>query len=288
MMMFSMSWQFFTAISILGLSSSVVLQRLLMHKDKVDPFAYAITFQAIVGILLTIFAIFYGFHLPGIENLLLPAILSVVCFGIGHIVYAKTLQQVEASVFSVLFATQAVWIMLLGILLFHESLTALQIVGSVLIFVGVCFTVKNIRSLSFDKGTILGLLTGLIFGVAITAWSYVGRHTDGLSWAAISFFAASLVACLVRPKTLKTIKPLLTKKILKRLILLGILYGTGSLTMLFAYKLGTFTVISPLRQTSIIVTTLLALLFLSQERINVGRKLLAALICFIGVLLVVI
>jgi drug/metabolite transporter (DMT)-like permease len=283
-----MSWQLLTAISVLGLSSSVVLQRLLMHKDKVDPFAYAVTFQAIVGMLLTIFAVFYGFHLPGIENLLLPAIFSVICFGIGHIVYAKTLQYVEASVFSVLFATQAIWIMLLGILLFNENLTAIQIFGSVLIFVGVCFTIKDIRSLSFDKGTLLGLLTGLIFGVAITAWSYVGRNTDGLSWAATSFLCASLVACLVRPKTIRHIKPLLNKRILKRLILLGVFYGIGSLTMLFAYKEGTFTVISPLRQTSIIITTLLALLFLSQERNRVGWKLLAAAVCFTGVILVVI
>lgn len=283
-----MSWQLITAISVFSLSLSVILQRLLLHKDKIDPFAYVVTFQAIVGILLTSFALFYGFHLPGIEGLLLPAIISVVCFGVGHIAYAKTLQHVEASVFSILFATQAVWIMLLGILLFHESLTPLQIVGSLLIFVGVCFTIKNPRSLSLDKGTLLGLLTGFIFGIAITAWSYVGRHTDGLSWAAISFLAVSLVALLIRPQSVKKMKPLFTKRVLKRLLLLGVFYGIGSLTMLFAYQLGTFTVVSPIRQTGIIVTTLLALLFLSQERNRVGRKLLAAMICSIGVILVVI
>lgn len=283
-----MSWQLLTAISVLGLSSSVVLQRILLHTDKINPYAYVITFQAIVGILLTGFAVFYGIHLPGIEKLLFPAIVALVCFGLGHIIYAKTLQHVEASVFSVLFATQAVWIMLLGIFLFHESLTPLQIFGSLLIFVGVSFTIKNPRALSFDKGTILGLLTGLIFGIAITAWSYVGRHTDGLSWAAISFLITPLVVLLARPKTVKNIPSLLKWKILKTLILLGVFYGIGSLTMLFAYKEGTFAEVSPVRQTGIIITTLLALLFLSQERNRIGKKLLAAAICFAGVLLVVI
>jgi drug/metabolite transporter (DMT)-like permease len=283
-----MSWLLITAISVFSLSVSVILQRILLHTDKINPFAYVVTFQAIVGVLLTIIAAFYGFHLPGIETLLLPATISIVCFGVGHIVYAKTLQRVEASVFSILFATQAVWIMLLGILLFHENLTSLQIFGSLLIFVGVCFTVKNIRSLSFDKGTLLGLLTGLIFGIAITAWSYVGRHTDGLSWAAVSFLAVSFVALLIHPQAVKNMKPLFTKRVLGRLLLLGVFYGLGSLTMLFAYQLGAFTVVSPIRQTGIIVTTLLALLFLSQERHRVGRKLLAALICFIGVVFIVI
>jgi len=283
-----MSWQLLTTISVLGLSSSVILQRVLLHKDETDPFAYAVVFQGIVGILLTIFAFLYGSQLPGIEAVLFPAILSVVCFGVGHIVYAKTLQQVEASAFSVLFATQAIWIMLIGVVLFNESLTIIQIIGSALIFVGVGLLVKNVRSLSIDRGTALGLLTGLIFGVAITAWSYVGRHTDTLSWAAISFLGTSLVALLVRPRSIHKIKPLLTGELLPKLVLLGVLYGIGSLTMLFAYKEGTFTIVSPLRQTGIIVTTLLALLFLAQERNRIGRKLLAATVCFAGVLLIII
>ena len=58
--------------------------------------------------------------------------------------------------------------------------------------------------------------------------------------------------------------------------------------MLFAYQLGTFAIVSPLRQTSIIVTVLLALLLLPAERNRIGRKLLAAALCTLGVALVMI
>jgi hypothetical protein len=51
-----------------------LLQRILLHRDKVDPFAYAVVFQGIVGVLLMVFALFYGFALPNIETLLLPAV----------------------------------------------------------------------------------------------------------------------------------------------------------------------------------------------------------------------
>ena len=128
-----MTWQLFTLISVLGLSISVLLQRTLLHKHKTDPFAYAIVFQAIVGALLLIPAFVHDFSLAGLERYLLPAIISVICFGIGHIFYAKTLQRVEASSFSVLFATQAIWTMALGMLLLHESMTWVQVVGTVLI-----------------------------------------------------------------------------------------------------------------------------------------------------------
>lgn len=283
-----MTWQLLTAISVLSLSISVILQRILIHRDKTDPFAYAVIFQGIVGVLLMVVAIMVGFRLPGIEAVIVPAIISVVFYGVGHIVYAKTLQKVEASAFSVLFATQAIWIMLLGIMLLGESLTVIQVIGSILIFGGVALLAKNIWVIFKEKGTLLGLLTGLMFGIAITAWSYVGRHTDTLSWAAISFILTALVAFLVRPKSIHKMKPLLKPKVLATLLLLAVFYGIGSLTMLFAYKEGSFAVISPLRQTSIVVTVLLALALLPQERNRVWRKILAALVCAIGVVLIVI
>jgi uncharacterized membrane protein len=83
-------------------------------------------------------------------------------------------------------------------------------------------------------------------------------------------------------------KPLLKPKVLATLMLLAVFYGIGSLAMLFAYKEGSFAIISPLRQTSIIVTVLLALAFLPQERNRIRRKILAALICAVGVVLIVI
>lgn len=284
----SMSWQLLTLLSVLSLSVSVLLQRVLIHKDKTDPFAYAILFQGIVGIILMACAIVSGFKLPHIETVIIPAAISVILYGVGHIVYAKTLQKVEASSFSVLFATQAVWIMVLGIFLLDESISGLQIVGTLLIFASVGVLAKNIAAIFKEKGVLLGLLTGLIFGVAIYTWSYVGRFTDPISWAAISFIATSLVAFLIRPSAVKKMKPLLRPAVLTRLLCLAVFYGLGSLTMLLAYKYGSFAIVSPLRQTSIIVTVLLALAFLPAERNRVRRKLLAAIICMVGVVLIII
>lgn len=282
-----MTWQLYTIISVLALSSSVLLQKILLSKLKSDPYAYAVVFQGLVGVLLMVFAVAAGFKLPGIEKVALPAIVSIVAFGLGHIVYAKTLQIVEASAFSVLFATQAIWIMLLGILLFNESLTVIQIMGALIIFASVGLLVKNIKVLKLDKGTALGLATGVLFGIAITSWSYVGRHTDGISWAAISFIGTALVAYLARPQSIKHMKYLFSSKVITSLLVLTVLYAIGSLAMLFAYKEGTFSIVTPLRQSSIIITTLLALLFITSERVRVQRKLVAAALCFIGVVMIV-
>ena len=282
-----MTWEIFTLISVVSLSISVILQRILLHNYKLDPYAYAVVFQLLVGSMLFVFALPHGISLPGIEQLLLPALGASVFFGVGHIVYAKALRLVEASVFSVLFAAQAIWMMLFGILLFQENLTYLQLAGSVLIFAGIGLIIKNVRSLKLNQGIVLALLAGVLFGLAITCWSYVGRNTDELSWAAISFFTSTLVTILIRPAILKNVGSVFKKPILARLSVLGVFYGIGSVTMLYAYTLGTFSVVSPIRQTSIIVTVLLALVFLKSERTRIWQKILAAVISFTGVALVV-
>lgn len=283
-----MTWQLFTLISIVSLSFSVILQRLLLHKDKTDPIAYVIVFQGSVGALLMIPAVIAGFSLAGIAVVALPALISIVLFGVGHIVYAKTLQRVEASAFSVLLATQAVWTMLLGFLLLHESLTLVQLLGTVLIFASVGVLARNVAKVFRERGTLLGLLTGLMFGVAVYAWSYVGRHVDPLSWAAISFVGTTLVVLVLRPRSVRKMKPFLRTKVLWKMLALGATYALGSLMMLLAYKYGTFAIVSPLRQTSIILTVLLALLLLPAERNHIRRKLIAAVVCTIGVILIVV
>jgi drug/metabolite transporter (DMT)-like permease len=282
-----MSWQIFTAISVLGLSLSIILQRVLIHKDKLDPVAYAVFFQAVVGVILCAFALTAGFNFSNMDTHLLPAVASLFLFGAGHIVYAKTLQKVEASVFSVYFATHAIWVMALGILLLGESLTSMQIVGSVVLFASILLVVKDLRHFRPGTGTLLGLATGLLFGLAIACWSYVGRDTDTLSWSAISFLGSSLAALLFSPKVVLHMKPMFAVGTLMRLVLLGVFYAVGSVAMLYAYKTGTFSLVSPLRQTGIIVTAVLALLLLPSERIEIPRKITAALVCTLGVVLLV-
>lgn len=282
-----MTWQIYTIISVLALSISVILQKVLLSKIKTDPFAYVVVFQGLVGLLLTGAALMTGFDLSGIDSVALPATVSVIAFGIGHIVYAKTLKIVEPSAFSVLFATQAIWIMLLGIILFNERLTLLQIIGTTVIFVSVGLIVKNIKSFKIDKGTALGLMTGVLFGIAITSWSYVGRYMDGMTWAAISFIGTAIVAFLIRTQSTKQMKRLFSPNVITSLVVLSVFYAIGSVAMLYAYKEGTFSVVTPLRQSSIIITTLFAFIFIRSDRVDIGRKILAAALCFIGVLLIV-
>jgi drug/metabolite transporter (DMT)-like permease len=281
-----MAWQLLTAISVVTFSISMLLQRLLLHKEKSDPIAYVIVFQGLVSVLLTMYALTTGFHWPDFGTLWFPILGTVVLFGGGHILYAHTLRQVEASVFAILFATYALWAMVMSVLLFDDPVGISSILGTIFIFASIALLTERKGSLTIDKGTLMGLLIGVIFGFATVCWVYVGRHADTNSWNALSFAGPALFVLLISPRSAPKLKLFLRTNVLIKMSLLGIFYSIAAVTQLTAFKRGSVSLVAPLLQTSIIVTTLLAVVFL-HERKRLWTKAVAAIACFIGVVLIV-
>jgi drug/metabolite transporter (DMT)-like permease len=281
-----MAWQFLTAISVITLSVSVLLQRLLMYQDKSDPIAYGVVFQALVGFITLIYAAIIGFHSPDYAKLWLPILLTFILYAIGTVVAAYTLQRIQASIYSVLFATNAIWVAVISLPLFHTQVSLVQLGGIALIFVSFIFLIERDKKLNVDHGLILGLITGLIFGLATIVWVYVDKQADPVSWSAISFLGPALLLLLVRPGSVNKMMPFARRGTLLRLLVLGALYSISAVTILMAYKVGNSSLIAPLQQTSIITTVLLAIIFL-HEKNRLWQKAAATALCFLGVLLVV-
>lgn len=259
---------------------------MLLHKDKSDPIAYVVIFQGLVAIIIASYAILHGFHVPDFKAYWFPILVTILLYSAGHIAYAKTLQQVEASVFSVFFATNAIWVMLAGIIVFHEHLNIGQLLGALFIFASVSLLAEHAGLLKMERSIILGLLTGLLFGLATIGWTYVGRHADAASWSAFSFGGPSLVVLLSNPSSLRKMRPFMSGSTFLRILVLGVLFSVSAVTLLLAYQKANVSLVAPSQQSSIIITMLLAVIFL-HERTHLWRKICASLLCFIGVLLIV-
>ena len=282
-----MSWQLYIAICVVFLSAAMLLQRVLLHAHKIDSAAFAIIFQFLVAAFLVPFVLVRGIDFDGFAALWLPITISALAFGIGSVLYSKSLQRVDASAFSVFFATHAAWVMLVGIVLLHEQLMAWHVVGVALIFISILVLVKNIRSLRPDGNVLLSLLTGLVYGVAIAAASYVAKYVDTWTWSLASFVLGACGSLLVSPLAVRKTSSVFARRTALLLFVCVGLYGLGNVAMMYAYKLGPFTLVAPLRQSGILLTTVLAFLFLRDERTDVVRKLIAAVICTLGVILLV-
>lgn len=233
-----------------------------------------------------VFAVLRGFDAPNFSQYWFASISCIILFAAGNIALAESLQRIEASVFTVIFATSVAWIMLFGTILFGEPLGLWHVIGSLLTFISILLLVETRGRLKFDRGILFGLLSGLLFGLAVIGWVYVGRKAEPISWQAITFIAPSLLIALVYPKSLAKAKPLLKGRQLNWLLLASFTFAVSTTALLYAYKHGQINQVAPLQQSSIIFTVILAVIFLKETK-NLTRKIVSALICFAGVLMIV-
>lgn len=281
-----MSWQLLTAVSVISISVSVLLQRILLHKEKIDPLAYIIVFNGLVASIIFAYSYIHGFKLPDFSSLWFPIMATIALYAAGNVAYAKALQVVEASIFCILFATNAIWTMAVGLVIFREHLSIEQFVGVVLIFASVAMLAERKGEIRLNRGILLGLITGVLYGLATVGWVYVSRSSEPITWTALSFAGVSLSVLLSNIKSVSNIKPLLNGGILLKLLILCFLFSISAVTLITAFQKGNVSLIAPLQQSSLILTIILAVIFLG-EKDRIWHKTAAAVVCFVGILLIV-
>jgi drug/metabolite transporter (DMT)-like permease len=282
-----MPWEIFVIINLVTASLLVPLQRLLLRKEKTEPIPFIVVSQLLTGTLLIPFVLVNGFHMPDLSKHGFLIVAMFLLYSFGHYLYAHTLKRVEASIFSTLLGTSTIWVVAMGYLVLHEALSVSDVLGAVIIMTSVLMLMerKN-RKIHVEKSIVMGLLVGLIFGIASSMWVYIGKYSDLLTWTMISFFGTPLIFLLIRPKLAQTAKHFLSGELLIKMLILAVVWAIDNLASLAAYQRGSVSIIAPLLQTSAILSVIIAIIFLG-ERKRLHWKIAAAVVCFVGVALII-
>ncbi len=282
-----MNWQFFLLISILAEAFGRVFQRFVLKNNTSNPIAYAVWFQFLTGILLSIYALIHGFKIPDNLLTLLPNLVLVsALYGLMSIFIFKALQQTEASIFTILFNSRVIITVLGAVILLNNPFTLRQILGTILILASVVVVSLKKEKLQFRKGEIYSLLAGFFLACGVINDSIILKEFDVVTFSAIAFFIPGIFIWLINPKSTGKILALPKDKFFPNIGLMGLIYGTAYTTYNFAYfssqNAAKIAAIFPITS----VLTVLISMVLLKERQKMLIKLLAAIISFIGVLLV--
>jgi drug/metabolite transporter (DMT)-like permease len=280
------TWPVLVAVSVSTYALSVLLQKVILRNDKSDPVAFAIVFQALAGSLIFVGAFLHGFELPDLSRYWANVLLMVVLYGAGNIVIFHALKLIDASTFTILFASRALWTIVGALVFLGEQYTWARLVGTLLIISSIALVSWSTQKIELGKGELLGLLAGVLFGAAFANDAVIVRNSDVLSYEALAFVLPAVGLLLAQPQAIRKMPHLLGGRILMKLVALSVLYGASAVTVFLAYKVGhNASQIAPLVQTTTVVTVVLSILFL-KEKTALGRKSAGAIICFIGVVLV--
>ncbi|MBI4121242.1 MAG: DMT family transporter [Parcubacteria group bacterium] len=280
-----MDWFLLSIVSVIALSISNLLQRVLMRDGQSMALAYSAAFQLIGGIFLGAFTLMKGFSVPPIEGLWLQFALITVLYAAGSFFQFTALKSIDVSEVSIAVSSRALWTIAVALIFLGESFDLPKIAGVILVLSAVAIISFKEGVFKINKGVLYALGCGFCYGTAFAIGAYILRFSDVLSYTAISFLLPGLLVLAMRPKTLKEMKPLLKKSLLPKILLLGIFAPLSAVAIHFAYKMGGGAAqLASINQSVVVLTVILAALFLN-ERGHLWQKFAGAILATIGVAL---
>lgn len=282
-----MTWQLYIAITIITFSFCTILQRVILKDNKTDPMAFSLFFQLMIGLLIGAFTLLtVGFDFTNWQTVIFNLAASTIIYAFANITQFQALKRIEASRYTVIFATRVFFTILASSIFLQEGLTPLQFLGTALVLAGVIIvTLKRGDKLKFSLGEGLTLVAAGLIGLANTNDRVIVSSLPVSSYVCIAFLLPAIFTAVVFPKAIVRMKPLFSLALFPKMLVLCVLFASSALTFFSALQLGpNSSQVVSLNLTSVIVIVLLSIILL-KERDHIGRKLLGAALSFTGVLL---
>ncbi len=290
MVMFEISWLFLTLAGAFCVAGARIFQKIVLSDKKSDAFVFSFFFQLLVaGVFLAYTQLTNTWEFPNLTMVWKNILLMTGLYALGNLFSFKAYKYAEASEASILFSTGTIWSIVTALIFLDEKLSIYQLLGILIVIVGIVITYFEKTGWKFNKGHIFALVSSLFYGVAFTNDVYIiSKYQSIASYMFIIFFLPSLATLAFRPRSLSKLGVYFSS-FKKTLAVTSsvVLYSFSVIALFTAYKLGgQASIISPIFQTSMIFTVLFGYFFLKEKK-RLWQKIVGILFAFGGVLLIV-
>lgn len=285
-----MSWQFLAIINVFFYASTVLLQRTVATSKNSDAKTTAVVFQLLTGAMVGLVGFLLGANFQlDLAGLWAPFLLVLVLYAVGNLLIFKSLENTEASLFSIIFSTRAAVTALVAYLFLGEVLSSRNLWGLLFVLGGVLIVnLKNTKKKS-SSDIVIPLTIALIFGINNTVERALLQQLDLYGYVTIAFIIPALLLLFTYP-SISVLKQKLTPysqpKMIKNNLLMSALYAGSAVTFFTALQTAeTASQVTTINISSVVLTVILAAIFL-KERDHLNKKLVAAVLTLIGLYLV--
>lgn len=280
-----MSWFFLTILYVIGGSIANIFRKVLLNDERSDTIASAIIFQILGAVIVGIFAVIHGFIMPPIAQHPFNFMLQASFWGIATLCLFKAYEYCEASEVTILTTSEAVVAIIVAVVFLREAFSFLNVIGTLFIILSVIIISRSSKKFVWNKGVLFSLGYSLFGGIAIVNDTYMLHFSDTLSYLTVGFLTPGIFMMLIRYPAIKKIGPLLKPAIFKKNAIFTFFYATAGIAFFFALATGgQVALVNTIAQATVVLTVLLAALFL-HERDHLVKKFVCAILVTIGVLL---
>ncbi|HUQ85298.1 MAG TPA: EamA family transporter [Candidatus Limnocylindrales bacterium] len=280
-----MSWFFLSVLHAFGMAVANILRKALMKNDKNDPVASAILFQFLGTAIVAVFSFSNGFVLPPIQEYPINFIIQAVFWSLATMFLFKAYKQIDASEITIIVTLESIVTIIAAVFFLKEVFNFVNIIGTIIVLVSVAYISFSSGKMAFNKGVFYAILYSIFAGIAVVNDTFMLNHSEVLSYLVIGWLTPGILLMAYKPSAIKKLVSLLSPKILTGHFIFTFIYVLGGFAFFYALAFGgQASQVNTITQTSVVLTVVLATIFL-RERDHLFKKFICAVLVTIGVVL---
>ena len=257
----------------------------VITKKMQNPGALTVLMELLSGSVSLLLIPFFEIKLP--ENPMVYVFLGLACifYALNDRISIVARKGLEASTYSMIKQTSTVLMIFAGVLFFKEKFILNKIIGALLIVFSNILVFYKKGSLKSNKYALIGLLASLCNTIALFIDVNYSKQMNLPLYAGFTLLIPALIIILFERISPKKIIAEFNANDKKMIIISCIAQGLMMVFKLRAYQLGQVSIVAPLCTLTIMLNVIIGYFFL-KERNNLLKKIVAATIIILGIVLI--
>lgn len=247
--------------------------------------ALTILLQMTAGVVALLLCPLFEFKFPTNISVYIMLAISIVFYAITDRVNTTVRSGIEASTFSMLKQLSTTFMIFAGLVFFKEEFVLTKFIGAMLIIFSNVLIFYKKGKFEFNKYLLLGVFANISFTIALFLDVNISDNFNLPFYVALTLIIPALLIMIFEKIKPSEIKDEFIDGDKKAILITAISWAIMIIANLQAYQLGNVTVIAPLCALTVMTNVIVGYIFLN-EKDNLIRKIIAAILIIISILLI--
>ena len=254
-------------------------------KSSKNDGALTVLLQHLGGLITLLFIPLFKIQFPTDIRPYIFLLVACVFYAINDRINTTTRKGLEVSTHSMLSQLSTVFIITWGIIIFKEPIVIKKIIGALLIIVGNIFVLYKKGKFEFNKYVLLSILCNIAFSIAISIDVGISDQFNLPLYVAITLLVPSILVFLFNKVKVSDVIEEYKTGNKKAIFVIVISWGFMIIEMIRSYQFGSVTTIAPIAAITTILNVFVAY-FVQKEKDSMLKKVIAAIIVILGIILI--
>lgn len=211
--------------------------------------------------------------------------LAIIFYTISDRLNTTVRRGIEASTFSIIKQLSTVFMIFAGLLFLKEPFILNKFIGAILIIISNILIFYKKGESKPNKYVTLGIIANICYTIALFLDVNISDNFNLPFYVAISLGLPAILIGILEKIKISDIKTEMNNGNKKAILITGIAWALSIVAQLRAYQLGSVTIVAPLCSLAVILNVIMGYLF-QKERKNISKKIIAAILIILGIVLI--